>query len=102
MADSPAFEAACVSLETAGSLNRLEARGTVRLALKQAGLDAKCVTARELVTVVQRVLPAQLAARGVEQLEALCSRIAQALAGVVDGVASGDTPEAVFSRLGGS
>jgi hypothetical protein len=102
MADSPAFEAVCSTLETAGSLDRLAARGTVRLAVKKAGFEAKSVATRDLVAIVERVLPGELAARGVASPEALCSQVARALAGVADGAASGDTPEAVFSRLGGA
>ena len=102
MADSPAFEAACASLEAAGPLNRLEARGTIRLALKQAGLDAKSITGRDLAVVLASVLPGELKARGVAQPEALCARIAQALASVKETAVASDSPEAVFSRLGGA
>ena len=41
MPDSAAFEFACGQLETGTSLDRLAARGTVRIALKQAGLEAR-------------------------------------------------------------
>jgi hypothetical protein len=99
--ESSAFEAACSCLEKSGSLDRLAARGTVRLALKQAGLDPKAVTARELVVVARRLLPAELQARGVADSEALCTRIAKALESVDSG-SSGDTPEAIFARLAGS
>ena len=44
MADSPAFDCVCEKLEEAPPRDRLQARGTVRLALKQAGLDARSVT----------------------------------------------------------
>jgi hypothetical protein len=40
MADSPCFDRVCAALESETSLDRIEARGTVRLALKGAGLDA--------------------------------------------------------------
>lgn len=102
MSDSAAFEAACSALETGSTLDRLEARGTIRLVLKQAGLEAKSVKASELRVVIERLLPAELAARGVEQPDVLCGRIAQALQGVTETAVSGDTPESVFSRLGGS
>jgi hypothetical protein len=99
--ESAAFEAACHCLEQAGSLDRLAARGTVRLALKQAGLDPKAVTARELAVVAKRLLPAELQARGVGDPESLCTRIANALEGVESG-SGRDTPEAIFARLAGS
>ena len=40
MADARAFDWVCEEVEKKSSLSRLEARGTVRLALKKAGLDA--------------------------------------------------------------
>ena len=97
MADSEAFSVLCDALETASSLDRLEARGTVRLALKQAGLEARGVTASQLGVVVDKILPAELKARGVD--DAVCSQLRAALAGVSESGPS-DSPEAVFSRLG--
>lgn len=101
MNGSPAFEAACSCLEQSSALDRLAARGTIRLALKQAGLDAKTVTARELGVVAQRLLPAELAARGIDEPEALCGRIVRSLEAIGDGGAA-QTPEAIFARLAGS
>jgi hypothetical protein len=102
MADSSAFEAACACLEQSSSLDRLAARGTIRLALKEAGLEAKTVTARQLEVVVNKVLPAELAARDVATPDAVCARIATALRGLDGaGAVGADTPEAVFARLAG-
>jgi hypothetical protein len=101
MADSAAFEAACASLEKSGRLDRLAARGTIRLLLKEAGLEPKTVRPRELAVAVQRLLPAELSARGVPEPEPLCASIARALESV-ESRSSDDTPEAVFARLGRS
>jgi hypothetical protein len=99
MADSAAFEAACLSLEQSSSLDRISARGTIRLALKEAGLEPKTVTARELEVVVTKVLPPELAVRDVSAPDAVCAQINKVLRGL-DGAANGtDTPEAVFARL---
>ena len=46
MASTPSFEWVSQELERITSLERLEARGTLRLVLKKAGLDASGVTAR--------------------------------------------------------
>jgi hypothetical protein len=100
MADSAAFEAVCACLEQSSSLDRLAARGTIRLVLKEAGLEPKTVTARELDVVVRKMLPAELVARDVAEPEALCTRITQALRGL-DGAAPADTPETIFARLAG-
>lgn len=99
MADSTSFQWLCERIETATPLNNLEARGTVRLALKAAGLDARTVIAEQVRVVLAKVLPTELAARGIDDAEALCSSL---IAGVPECEGSGvDSPEAVFSRLGG-
>jgi len=101
MADSPAFEFACDELERATSLDRLEARGTVRLALKEAGLEASSITPSQMAAVMTKLLPNELASRGVEGGDAICAAIASGLAQLPE-EAAGDTPEAVFLRLGGN
>ncbi len=101
MAESAAFEAACTCLEQSGALDRLAARGTIRIALKQAGLEPKAVTARQLGVVLEKLLPAEFTSRGVSAPEELCARIRKALEGV-DAGARTDSPEAIFARLAGS
>ncbi|MCG8591630.1 MAG: hypothetical protein MJE66_20220 [Proteobacteria bacterium] len=100
MADSPLFDFVCSELESGSSLDRLEARGTVRLALKQAGLEVRSVTADQMAVVLEKVLPGELTARGVDGGEALCERMRGGLAQFQSGE-DGDSPEAVFARLGG-
>ena len=101
MAELNAFDHACASLEELTQLSRLEARGTMRIALKEAGLDPASARATELCIVAQRVLPGELAARGVADAESICERLRSALSAIQDS-ASADTPEAVFARLGGA
>ncbi len=99
MADSAAFEAACACLEQSGSLDRLASRGTIRLMLKEAGLEAKTVTPRELEVVVTKMLHGELVARGIDTPDALCIQMVKTLKGL-GGAANGtDTPEAIFARL---
>lgn len=100
MADSPAFECACEVLQSSSSLDRLESRGTVRLALKQAGLEARSVTAAQMTVVVEKVLPEELTSRGVSDVESLLGRVVSALSAVESGEQH-STPESVFERLGG-
>ena len=99
MADAQAFEFVCDQLEGTGSLDRLAARGTVRIALKQSGLEARSVTPDQMLVVVEKVLPSELSSRGVDP-EALCAPIAAGLRSLAPG-AGGDTPDAIFKRLGG-
>ena len=100
MSESAAFTYACDRLEEATALDRLEARGTVRIALKGAGLEVRSVTPEQMKVAVQRLLPAELEARGIDDSAAVCDAIASGLDGVTV-ESAGDTPDAVFSRLGG-
>jgi hypothetical protein len=81
-------------------LASLEARGTLRLALKRAGLDARQVSPSQMEVVLERVLPEELRARGVERPDEVSRSVARALLAAhprADGPA--DTPEAIFRRL---
>ena len=101
MADSPAFAWTCSELERASDLDRLEARGTVRIALKSSGLEAASVLPHQMRVVIERVLPGELVARGVADAETLCARLARGVGTVDDGTTS-ESPDEVFRRLGGS
>lgn len=96
-----AFEWTCEQLEATTDLNRLEARGTVRLALKSAGFDARHVSGREMAAVLRRLMPGELATRGVSSADVVCERLAlgaEALGAETDG--GPESPEAIFARLG--
>lgn len=101
MPDSPAFEMVCTEIERSTELDRLEARGTVRLALKEAGLEARSVTPEQLQVVVDKILPRELGARGVHDGEAVCASLREGL-GQISGGAAPESPDAIFRRLGGS
>ena len=101
MADSSAFDWVCAELENATSLTGLEARGTVRLTLKESGLDAKTITPDQTAVVLQKLLPKELAARGVDDADAVCDRMAKGIVSAgLDSAPASDSPEAVFRRLG--
>jgi hypothetical protein len=100
MPDAPPFELACEVLEHDTSLDRLEARGTVRLALKAAGLDARNVTPEQMAVVVANLLPRELESRGVQNGDGVCAALREKLSRL-DASPGGETPEAVFARLGG-
>ncbi len=102
MADSEAFVRVCEKLEQETDFDRLEARGTVRLALKESGLEPRSITPAQMKVVLEKVLPAELATRGVAEGEALCRRIAASLSGLASEAEGGDSPDAVFARLGGA
>jgi hypothetical protein len=100
MATSTAFEWLCGELESSTELDRLAARGTVRIALKQAGLDPNATTADQLSVVLQRVLPGELGSRGIDAADGICSQIAARISQVPAEASDHESPEAVFQRLG--
>ena len=96
------FEFTARELERRTQLERLETRGTLRLALKQAGMEPRVVTGEQMSAVLRRVLPAELRARGVEDAERLCELVAKHLESSGSKAERQDSPEAVFRRLGKS
>jgi hypothetical protein len=100
MADSPAFDWLCRELEAISSLDRLEARGTVRIALKQAGLEARNVTPDQLEVVARKILPGELAQRAVDWPDSICEQLVAGLKNLDQDGSDTDSPEAVFDRLG--
>lgn len=101
MADSAAFDFVCEQLEQRTSLDRLEARGTVRISLKEAGLEARSVTPEQMKVVVDKVLPGELATRGIDDVDGVLSQLRSGLDSVQAGPADADAPDEVFRRLGG-
>jgi hypothetical protein len=95
---SEAFDRVCEGVERGTSLDRMQSRGTVRLALKEAGLDPARVQPNEMAVVLRRILPGALRARGVETADDLCAEIARGVAGL-QVAPQADTPDAIFSRL---
>jgi hypothetical protein len=97
------FELAADLLERHSELDRLEARGALRLALKDAGLRAEALSSRELDAVLQKLMPERLAKMGVDDGPAVCERVLGEIARAAARV--GSTPEAdrdrIFRRLGG-
>jgi hypothetical protein len=103
MADNGVFDFAAGRLEETTALDKLAARGTLRLALKAAGLDPASVGTRQMLVVLKSVMPAELKKRGVEDPEVVCQRIGEALAnaGLSGDAADGaDRAAAIFARLG--
>jgi len=102
MADAPAFDWVCDELEQQTSLDRLEARGTVRIALKQAGLDSRSLTPDQMKVVLEKLLPKELESRGVNDAEGVCRTLASGMASLGGDDSGVETPEEVFRRLAGA
>jgi len=90
------------AVEAETTLSRLEARGALRLALKDAGVVPERATRREVEVVLKAVAPKHLHACSVRDAEAVCGRILTALrtAVVLEDASRGDSPEDVFGRFG--
>jgi len=101
MNESAVFESTCEALARATSFDNPSARGTVRHALKSAGLDARQVTSAQMRVVLKHVLPGELRALGIKEPDAVCSTIAERIAGIAPIPAQGPSVEDVFRRLGG-
>lgn len=99
MADSAAFELVCEALEQDTQLDRLESRGTLRLALKQAGLAAADVTGDQLSVVLRKILSSELESRGVSDPARVCAALVERLSSLGPAAETRETPDAVFARL---
>jgi len=74
-----AFDWVCREIERCTKLDAPVARGTARLAVKEAGLDPETVNAAQLRVVVQELLPAELNALRIADVEPLCERLLEGL-----------------------
>ena len=99
MLGSPAFAWTCAEIERVTALSELVARGTVRLALKQAGLEPQSVSGDQMAIVLREILPRELASRAIADAARLCSEIALRIR--ARSFAGGDAVVDVFERLGG-
>ncbi|MDX1650545.1 MAG: hypothetical protein R3263_11900 [Myxococcota bacterium] len=93
------FDRLADRLEQRTGFTRLEARGTLRLALREAGLEPEKLTRDYARAVVDRMLPRELETRGVPDAARLCASIAAEIADMDDGVADAHRPETLFERL---
>ena len=98
MADSVVFEWLSDSLERRTGLSRMQARGTLRLALHEVGLESVRLSAGQARVLLQRVLPDQLRARGIADGEAACAEIVEQLTRAGLPPPALDTPEAFVER----
>ncbi len=98
------FDFAAERLEQHTSLDRLAARGTLRLALKASGLSPTGLRVEQLRVVLEKVLPDELEKCGVDGARGVCSGVSAALANVsvADQTPGSVDADEIFRRLGGS
>jgi hypothetical protein len=103
MSTSPAFEWLCGVLPRYTALSALQARGTVRLMLQDAGIDPRNVRKDQMIVLLIRQLHVELTKRRISHAGNLGSELAALLLSTpVNESAAPDTPEMVFLRLGRS
>jgi len=98
------FDLAAEKLEASVDMDRLTSRGTLRIALKEAGLDANKLTLAQLRAVFEKLMPKELDARGFSNSAATCRRVMDEIALSADAIEidSSASPDDVFKRLGGN
>ena len=96
------FDIAAERLEHHTGFNRLEARGTLRIALKDAGLKAQNLTLQQLEAVLEKLMPMELERRRVEDAVAICNSVMGEVARVAGtgSASSSSSVDEVFRRLG--
>ena len=94
------FDAASQGLEKFTDLDRLEARGTLRIALKESGLDADTVSLAQLKVVFAKLMPEHLEKRAVTDAVAVCDSVIGSLS-AADHAGAGSSTDEIFGRLGG-
>ena len=95
------FDFAAERLEHHTGFSQLEARGTLRIALKVAGLDPSAFTAGQLCVVFEKVMPGELDSRGVSDVQDVCAAVLADLESAGDAAAdaSATSPDEIFRRL---
>jgi hypothetical protein len=101
---SELFDFVADAIEQKTKLAKLEARGTLRLALKESGFGADSITTHDMAVVLDRVMPKELASRGIDDAESVCEIISTSLREFKAAVEEhgGTSPESVFARLAGN
>jgi len=95
------FDFAAQKLEQHTGFSQLEARGTLRIAVKSAGLEPKNLTVDELRVVFEKLMPGELEQRGVKDSLGACAAVVRDLesAPIAESKSPSNSPDDVFRRL---
>ena len=95
------FDLAAQKLEQHTGFSQLEARGTLRIAVKSAGLDPRSLTLDEIRVVFEKLMPGELEQRGVSDTTGACAAVMRDLgsAPIAAADSSSSNPDDVFRRL---
>ncbi len=99
--DATLFDLAAERLEHHTGFARLEARGTLRIAIKAAGLEPKKLIGAQLQVVFEKVMPEELDSRGVSDVQDVCAAVLVDLESARDAAADAraTSPDEIFRRL---
>lgn len=97
------FSFVAEQLERCTPLDRLESRGTLRLVLKESGLEPKTVTQKQFCVILDSVAPNELESRGVAEAAAICAALIEKIrAEPADRWEVARDVDGIFDRLAGS
>lgn len=87
-------------LEQCTQLDRLESRGTLRIVLKESGIDPRMVTQKQFCVVLESVARGALESRGVEGAEQVCAVLVEKVQSApVDSWETTHDVDEIFDRL---
>jgi hypothetical protein len=90
-------------LEECTPLDRLESRGTLRIVLKDSGLDPKTVTRKQFCVILESVAPGELESRGVAEARAICAALIEMIQNEpADRWEASHNVDKIFDRLAGT
>ncbi len=89
-------------LEALSPMTAAQSRGTIRIALKKAGLDPSSFTPSQLEVVLEKIMPKELRVRGIRESGSICQSLIQALRTNFDpSKPSADPTDSVIHRIFG-
>jgi hypothetical protein len=97
---SPIFEWLSEELARRSSLTLLQSRGTIRIALDNAGVEARTLRMGPALVVVERILPRELTVRGIANAATMCTELALALRSATFTTTGPEPADTAFERLG--
>ena len=102
--DATLFDIAAEHLKRHTGFSRIESRGTLRIALKSAGLEPKSLSIDELRVVFEKLIPGELETRGVSDAAAVCSAVMDDVTDSPEAAEAdrSENPDDVFRRLSGA
>jgi hypothetical protein len=97
------FDFVAEQIEECTPLDRLESRGTLRLVLKDSGLDPKTVTSKQFCVILDSVAPGELESRGVTEARAICAVLIEKIQNEpADRWETSHDVDQIFDRLAGT